>query len=130
MSKKDENSTETKESLAKKIWLAGLGAYGQGFDDAIEQYNKVNEKTSQLFGDLVKKGTDLEDVTRSKIEEVKAQSTESFDHRLNSVRQKLGLGKSEEEIRLDRLEAKIDALTEAVQALTQSKSTKRSKSTS
>lgn len=124
MSKQDDNSVEAKESVAKKIWLAGLGAYGQGFDEAVEHYNKVNEKTSQLFSELVKKGTALEDVTRSKIEEVKTQSSESIDQRVASVRQKLGLGESEEEIRLNRLEAQVAILTQAVEELMNAKPSK------
>ena len=119
------DSTEAKESLAKKIWLAGLGAYGQGFDEALEQYNKVNEKTSQLFGDLVKKGSDLEDKTRSKLEEVKIQSSNSLDQRVNAIREKLNLGQNEEETRLERLEAKLDTLTDAVNSLVAAKKTKK-----
>ena len=127
MSQQKETTAEAKESLAKKIWLAGLGAYGQGFDEAVEQYNKVNEKTSQLFSDLVKKGAELEGTTREKIEEkieeVKTQSTETIDQRVSSVRQKLGLGQSEEEARLERLEAKLDSLTDAVNALSKAAKT-------
>ena len=111
------NDSDNKESLAKKIWLAGLGAYGQGFDDAVEQYNKVNEKTGQFFSELVKKGGELEDLTRSKLDEVKNHSTETIDQRVNTVRQKLGLGDSPEEIRLQRLEEKVDLLAEKVEQL-------------
>jgi polyhydroxyalkanoate synthesis regulator phasin len=119
------DSTEAKESLAKKIWLAGLGAYGQGFDEALEQYNKVNDKTSQLFGDLVKKGSDLEDKTRSKLEEVKVQSTNKFDQRVNDIREKLNLSQNEDETRLERLEEKLDILTDAVSCLVEAKKTKK-----
>lgn len=128
MSKQDDNSVEAKESVAKKIWLAGIGAYGQGFDEAVEQYNKVNEKTSQLFGELVKKGTALEDVTRNKIEEVKTHSSESIDQRVAAVRQKLGLGESEEEIRLNKIEARLDELTQLVESLINSKPTRKTTS--
>jgi homoserine dehydrogenase len=114
-------STEDKESLAKKIWLAGLGAYGQGFDEALEQYNKVNEKTTELFSDLVKKGNRLEEKTRSKLKEVKTHSTETIDQRIGSVRDKLGLNESSEETQLERLEAKLDALIEVVQTLCEAK---------
>jgi polyhydroxyalkanoate synthesis regulator phasin len=117
MSKQDDDSVEARESIAKKIWLAGLGAYGQRFDDAVEQYNKVNEKTSQLFTELVNKGTAFEELTRNKIEEVKSHSTESIDQRVSAVRQKLGLGESEEERRLSQLEAQVAALTKQVEGL-------------
>jgi polyhydroxyalkanoate synthesis regulator phasin len=125
MSKQDDNSVEARESVAKKIWLAGLGAYGQGLDEAVEHYTKVNEKTSQLFSELVKKGTALEEVTRNKIEDVKTQSSESIDQRVAAVRQKLGLGESEEEIRLNKLEAQVALLTEAVETLMNAKPGKK-----
>lgn len=126
-----DNNAKAKESVAKKIWLAGLGAYGQGFDEAVEQYTKVNDKTSQLFGELVKKGTELEEQTRTKIEKVKTSSTGNIDQRLNSVRQKLRLGGHEQpdEARLKRLEEKLDALTDAVAALTAAKTTKKTRKT-
>lgn len=121
MSKDDDNSAEERESVAKKIWLAGLGAYGQRLDEAVGHYNKVNEKTNQLFGELVNKGTDLEKITRDKFEEVKSQSSDTIDQRMSSVRQKLGLSESEEEKRLTDIEEKLEALTKMVEGLAKAK---------
>lgn len=122
--KETVESTEAKESMAKKIWLAGLGAYGQGFDDAVEQYGKVGEKTEALFAELVKKGAALEEQTLTKFEEVKSKSTTTIDERMSAVKAKLGMGEKEE-TRLERLEAKLDALTEVVNALSTTKAPKK-----
>lgn len=121
MSNNTGSTAESKESIAKKIWLAGLGAYGQGFEDAVEQYKQANDKTSKLFSDLVKKGAALEVITRNKFEEARSQSNANFEQRVSSVRKKLGLNDSDDEARLERLEAKIDALTDVVNSLIEKK---------
>ena len=41
------------EDLARKIWLAGIGAYGKGFDEAQGQYEKLNTEATKLFNELV-----------------------------------------------------------------------------
>ena len=120
-----ETDTEAKESLAKKIWLAGLGAYGRSFDEALDQYKQINEKTSQLFGELVDKGTEIEALTRTKLEEARVQSTQAFENSVNQVRSKLGLSESEEAAKLDELSAKVDALTEIVAKLAEAKTAKK-----
>ncbi|WP_281684933.1 phasin family protein [Thalassobaculum salexigens] len=46
--------------LARRIWLAGVGAYGQAYDEAQEQMSRVNEETSKVFEELVNRGETLE----------------------------------------------------------------------
>lgn len=119
------DATEAKESLAKKIWLAGLGAYGQGFSEAIDRYSKVNKKSQELFAELVNKGQEIETHTRDKLVYVKSQSSESLEQSINQVREKLGFAKSEEAEKLDNMAVKVDALTDLVNKLVDAKVEKK-----
>ena len=129
MAKHNNTEIETTESITKQIWLAGIGAYGQGFDEAVEHYNKANEKTSQIFNDLVKAGAEIESSTRLKIKELKTDTRSKLDEikaekvnaRINNVRKKLGLNDKEPST-IERLEAKVDALTDLVNALAKQQS--------
>lgn len=49
---KDANIADKASEVAKSIWLAGLGAYGKAFDEAVTQYGKVSKETSKVFDDL------------------------------------------------------------------------------
>lgn len=55
-----KNAIDKTEELARKIWLAGLGAYGQGFSNVQDGYGKMNDKTRGFFDDLVDQGTKIE----------------------------------------------------------------------
>ena len=44
------------EEFARKIWLAGLGAYGKSVDEAQGRYEKISSEANKLFDDLVAKG--------------------------------------------------------------------------
>ena len=100
------------EDVARKIWLAGLGAYGKSVDGVQGQYEKVNADTNRVFNELVAKGELLEGETKNKIKEKTA-----VDQRIADVRKKLGLDKSSQENKIDELSKKIDDLTEIVAKL-------------
>lgn len=100
------------EQLTRKIWLAGLGAYGKGLDSVQERYEKVNHEAGRVFDDLVKKGENLETEAKQKIKE-----TTLVDERIDEVRRKLGLGSNEQDQKISELTQKIDALTDAVAKL-------------
>lgn len=100
------------EENARKIWLAGLGAYGKSIDTVQGQYEKLNADGNRIFNQLVAKGEALENETKAKIKEKTA-----VDQRIADVRQKLGLDKSAQENKLDDLNKKIDDLTEIVAKL-------------
>ena len=100
------------EDVARKIWLAGLGAYGKSVDGVQGQYEKVNADTNRVFNELVAKGELLEGETKTKIKEKTA-----VDQRIADVRKKLGLDKSSQENKIDELNKKIDDLTEIVAKL-------------
>jgi len=56
--KKKRSSTET----ARRIWLAGIGAYGRAFTEAQGALKDVTGKSSEVFDDLVQKGEIIEKV--------------------------------------------------------------------
>lgn len=100
------------EDVARKIWLAGLGAYGKSVDGLQDQYEKVEADSNRIFTDLVAKGEALESEAKTKIKEKAA-----VDQRVSEVRKKLGLDKSEQSEKIDELSKKIDDLTDLVAKL-------------
>jgi|GEM_PF-292285 len=73
MSENSSNRTKSQRSktpvdragdLARQIWLAGVGAYGQAFDETQEKVTqrvaRVSEETTKFFDELVSRGNDLE----------------------------------------------------------------------
>ncbi len=100
------------EEVARKIWLAGLGAYGKSFDEAQGRYEKLSAEAGKVFDELVSKGEKLETEAKEKF---KAKA--KVEARVAEVRKKLGLDKPSTEQKVDELSAKIDALTEAVAKL-------------
>lgn len=128
-----ELETQTRE-VAHKIWLAGLGAYGRAFSEAIEGAQKLNEGTNELFEDLVKRGTDIESEMKDRFtsnDRVK-QATESvgkvtdtavrlqreqrerFEARMQRMRALLGFGGDQKS---DELNAKLDRLEDEIASL-------------
>lgn len=105
------------EDLARKIWLAGIGAYGKGFDEAQGQYEKLNNEAAKLFNELVEKGEKIEDSAKGKFIAEKESVKSNVEARVAEVRTKLGLDSNDSEVKIEELSAKIDALTEAVAKL-------------
>jgi poly(hydroxyalkanoate) granule-associated protein len=109
--------TNAAEDFARKIWLAGLGAYGKGYDEAKGRFEELNEDASKLFNDLVAKGETLEAEAKENFKEKQTELTDKADERIAKVRESLGLEKSDTEDKIDELSAKIDALTAVVEKL-------------
>lgn len=105
------------EEMARKIWLAGLGAYGKSVEEAQGRYEKLSEEASKMFDELVTKGETLEGDAKSKFK----STTNDVENRVADVRKKLGLDSEPADQRIEELSAKIDALTEAVAKLAASK---------
>jgi hypothetical protein len=88
--------------VARKIWLAGVGAYGRMFDEAQDQVARMSQNASEMFEDLVTRGEKVEDEVRSRIaktgagarvvkfvekaQEFGAQRRKAFEKRVRSVR--------------------------------------------
>jgi hypothetical protein len=100
------------EEFARKIWLAGLGAYGKSYDEAQGRYEKLSVEAGKMFEDLVAKGENLESEAKDKIKE-----KTNVEERVSEVRKKLGLDKVTADEKVEELSAKIDALTDAVAKL-------------
>tara|TARA_R110000822_G_scaffold59736_25_gene149081 strand:+ start:16737 stop:17297 length:561 start_codon:yes stop_codon:yes gene_type:complete len=63
-----KNTIDKTEELARKIWLAGLGAYGHGLNNMQDGYDKMNDKTRRFFDDLVDQGTKIEANAKSTLD--------------------------------------------------------------
>jgi poly(hydroxyalkanoate) granule-associated protein len=109
---KVNHTIETAEEIARKIWLAGLGAYGKSFEEIQSQYEKLNSETTRLFEELVSKGQKLEAQTKEML-----TVNKSIDEGVENLRNKLGLDSSEADTKIDDLSQKVDALTKAVNKL-------------
>ena len=120
MSKIDTVKTKVNqaEDLARKIWLAGIGAYGKGFDEAQGQYEKLNTEATKLFNELVDKGEKLEGEAKEKFQTEKENVKSNVEERVADVRSKLGLDQNDSDEKIEELSSKIDSLTEAVAKLT------------
>jgi polyhydroxyalkanoate synthesis regulator phasin len=109
----------TAEEMARKVWLAGLGAYGKGYEEVKGRFEALSTDSNKLFDELVVKGEKLETEGKGKVQEVKtkvAAKTE-IETRIETVRTKLGLNNTDSDDKIEELNAKIDALTAAVAKL-------------
>lgn len=111
-----KNQVNNAEEVARKIWLAGLGAYGKSYDEAKGQVESLSSSATKLFDELVEKGEALEGHAKGKIKE-----NTNIESRVAEVRSKLGLDKQSNEDQIAELSAKIDALTTAVAKLSAEK---------
>ena len=122
--------------IARKIWLAGVGAYGRAYDEAQGAAEKFAAGANQTFDDLVAKGEKLEDVVRDRIsaapsgkklaalvddvskksKDVRDKRRAQLDQRLDSV--KKSLGETFAPFNLAALGHAVEALTAQVEALT------------
>ena len=107
------------EEMARKVWLAGLGAYGKGFEEAKARMETLNADSNKLFADLVVKGEKLEAEGKGKIVEAKEKvaAKAEINTRVEALRGKLGLNKTDADLKIEELSAKIDALTTVVAKL-------------
>ena len=136
-----EQTSEAVEPMdaARKIWLAGVGAYGRVFDEAQGQIGKLSGTASSVFEDLVSRGAQVETSVRDglaqtkpvqelaklagRAETVRAEQTVALEERVTAVRKGVTeavgswtglftLNRS-----MDTLLAKVDALTTEVAEL-------------
>ena len=122
MAKKNSSSVRGGET-ARRIWLAGIGAYGRAFSEAQESLAKVTEETSKVFDDLVARGEAIEDTVEEQSRELAAKvapGNAAIDDRIKRLRSKIGLPEmgtahidddlDDIRSRLDRIEEKLDAI--------------------
>ena len=116
MAKKDKDDKKTNDT-ARRIWLAGIGAYGRALTEAKGAVGELSGKSSEVFEDLVQKGEMLEKVVEYKGKEmVEKSGLRDFDlnDRIKSMREKLSGGKTDRvsdlEAQVAELNAKLDGL--------------------
>jgi len=136
MTKKDKDDKKTTDT-ARRIWLAGIGAYGRALTEAKGAVGELSGKSSEVFEDLVQKGEMLEKVVEYKGKEmVEKSGLRDFDlnDRIKSMREKLSGGKTDRvsdlEAQVAELNAKLDGLLKEQQkAATKKTSATRKKTT-
>jgi hypothetical protein len=118
------STIETAEDVARKIWLAGLGAYGKSFEEILSKYEKLNGERTRVFEGFVAKGEKIaadtdKNVSENTNENVKetVRVKTAVDKRVEDVRKKLGLDMSDTESKISQLSQKVDALTVLVNKL-------------
>lgn len=127
--------------MAYKIWLAGVGAYGKAYDTAVAGANVLNKQSAEVFEDLVKRGSEIEQDVRAKISadermagaskrvsktietvrDLQVQARDQFDARLDRMRDLLGVknfGTVRETFarQVDRLEEEVASVTSKARA--------------
>ncbi|MBN4055849.1 phasin family protein [bacterium AH-315-J23] len=123
MSDKKNKSPKNNKSpdTARKIWLAGIGAYGRAFSEVQEGLSKATKGTSKVFDELVEKGEVLETIVTHKSKEAFDKVSDKLgdkmgdgfdiDDRISAMRSRLKRGNNHDndmEARLDVIEAKLD----------------------
>lgn len=74
-----KNTIDKTEELARKIWLAGLGAYGHGLNNIHDGYEKMSDQTRRYFDDLVDRGTKIESEAKSRLDKTGDRFKEAGD---------------------------------------------------
>lgn len=124
--RKDKKSKPVTGDTARKIWLAGIGAYGRAFSEAQGSLAKVTKGTSKVFDDLVHKGEVIETMVTVKSKDVAEDVKDiahdvmdkvgglDMDERIAKMRSRLRRSDSSDmhdmETRLDGMEAKLDEI--------------------
>jgi polyhydroxyalkanoate synthesis regulator phasin len=109
----------TAEEIARKVWLAGLGAYGKGYEEVKGRFEALSTDSNKLFDELVVKGEKLETEGKGIVKEVstKVATKTEIETRIETVRTKLGLNNTDSDQKIEDLNTKIDALTAEVAKL-------------
>lgn len=129
MSDNDKKKRRNSET-ARRIWLAGIGAYGRAFTEAQGALKDVTGKSSEVFDDLVHKGEMIEKVVEYKGRELLDKTIVGdidvpnleIDERIKRMRERLSMGASSASAqsvnnRLDDIDNKIQALTARIEAV-------------
>jgi polyhydroxyalkanoate synthesis regulator phasin len=107
----------TAEEMARKIWLAGLGAYGKGYEEAKGRIDTLSTDSNKFFDELVSKGEKLETEGKDKVNNFKSDvvAKADLDSRIEAVRAKLRFTNNDSKV--EELSSKIDTLTAAIAKL-------------
>jgi poly(hydroxyalkanoate) granule-associated protein len=149
MAKARKNAVVTTEpDIARKIWLAGVGAYGRVFSETQGALEKLAGNANQTFDQLVANGEKVEDAVRARIaksgpevervvanvsrqvKDLRANRRAALESRIGAVRKTVGdtlapfnvaaLTKS-----VDKLSSEVDALKSELAQLKGKKKAKK-----
>ncbi len=100
---------------ARKVWLAGIGAYGRAISEAQESLSRFGAGTSKLFEELVRHGEEIEERFESRKRDLSQKvgnvGALSFQERVNDMREKLKRRVSgADDERLTEIEARLDRI--------------------
>ena len=143
--KKTTKTTKTPAvdtDIARKIWLAGVGAYGRMFTETQGAMEKLASGASEAFDQLVIKGEEVEDHVReaiakspqgekvvsmvgaatTKVQSYRDEQRAALEARIGKVRKSLGetlapLNIGALALAVEKLSAQVETLTEEVAAL-------------
>ena len=120
--------TPSDKDTVRKIWLAGIGAYGRAVTEAKGAVDTLAGKGSEVFDELVQKGEMLETVGKFKASELVGKGKAAvedikpdfeLDDRIAKMRARLSGAAEKRDDRLgarvDRLEAKLDAILDKLE---------------
>ncbi|PHR62532.1 MAG: hypothetical protein COA47_03940 [Robiginitomaculum sp.] len=138
MANRVKKTAEQSADLARKIWLAGVGAYGRAYTETRDGLEQATSMSSEMFDDLVERGTKIEAEVRTSVSSndrinkvVEAAGKfgarrkagfegrkARFEERVGAVRKGLGLNRG-----IFTMDQKLEALTEQLDALAREVST-------
>ncbi len=126
MTNNAKKAVEQSADLARKIWLAGVGAYGRAYTGTRDGLEQASSMSSEMFDDLVERGEKIEEDVRSSISgntritkvveaagKFGASRRAKFSERVGAVRKGLGLNRG-----VFTTDDKLEALTDQISALT------------
>jgi len=128
--------------IARKIWLAGVGAYGRMFTETQGAVEKLAVSANEAFDQLVIKGEEVEDQVRdaiakspqgekmasmigaatTKVQSYRDEQRAALEARIGKVRKTLGetlapLNIGALAVAVEKLSAQVETLTDEVAAL-------------
>jgi len=117
----DEAEKRSGSDAARRIWLAGIGAYGRAFSEAQEALKDVTGSTSKVFEELVQKGEVIETAVSMKSKQMMDKAgagmpSFDLDDRIGKMRSRLARGEdvaqdiSDLDARINAMDAKLDKI--------------------
>lgn len=129
MADEEKKSRRKTSETARRIWLAGIGAYGRAFSEAQEALKDVTGGTSKVFDELVQKGEFIEMTVEAKRKDILDKAgmpsisvpninmpNLNMDERISAMRSRLMRGEEVAEdlsgmdARLTEIETKLDKI--------------------
>lgn len=146
MAKDPKPSDKKRSDTARRIWLAGIGAYGKAFEEGVGALRglggSVSGTTSEAFESLAEKGESIENAAKMKGMEIAGKSgVFEIDDRIKAMRERLTenvpnlstlggqVGKGSRDERLESIETKLDAIEAKLDILLKSAAPKKRSAT-